>query len=69
MEAIRLGISKPEDLEKLAVGFIAKFSLKNLSEEVASLLPDCINFTENPQIGDLNVIERRTEELLRKKLS
>ena len=68
VEAIRFGIAEPKELEKLAVDAIAKFSLANLSDEVSELLHDCIDFSEQPFIGDLNEIERRTRDILKVKL-
>jgi len=58
VEAIRFGIAEPKELEKLAV----------LSDEVSELLHDCIDFSEQPFIGDLNEIERRTRDILKVKL-
>jgi len=68
VEAIRLGVAEPKELEKLAVDAIAKFSLSNLSDEVSELLHDCIDFAEQPFIGDLNEIDKRAKEILKVKL-
>ncbi|WP_461863970.1 hypothetical protein [Thermococcus sp.] len=68
-EAVRLGIAEPKELEKIAIDAITKFSLKNLSEEVAEILHDCIDFAEQPFIGSLKDIEERAREVLAKKLS
>ncbi|RLI76826.1 hypothetical protein DRP05_12050 [Archaeoglobales archaeon] len=68
-EAIRLGIAEPKELEKIAVDAIAKFSLMNLSDDVGDILHDCIDFAEQPFIGDLKDIETRAKEILKRKLS
>lgn len=68
IEAIRLGLAEPKELERLAVDNIAKFSLANLSDDLSDLLHDCIDFAENPTISDLNDIGQRAKELLKLKL-
>ncbi len=68
-EAVRQGIAGPEELERVAVDAIRKFSLANLSEEVAEILHDCMDFAEQPFIGDLKDIEERAKDVLAKKLS
>lgn len=68
IEAIRLGLADPKEFEKIAVDNIAKFSLANLSDDLSDILHDCIDFAENPTIGDLNDIERRARDLLRLRL-
>ncbi|WP_290900351.1 hypothetical protein [Ferroglobus sp.] len=68
IEAVRLGIAEPKELEKFAVEVIEKFSLKNLSDEVAEIIHDCIDFSENPIISELNEMEKRVKELLKKLL-
>ena len=68
IEAVRLGIVEPKELEKFAVKIIEKFSLENLSDEVAEIIHDCIDFSENPTISELNKMERRVKELLKKLL-
>ncbi len=69
IESIRLGFSQPEELGRIAVDAIAKFSLLNLGEEISELLHDCIDFSEQPFISDLNEIQKRAEELLKTKLN
>lgn len=64
VEAVRFGVAEPKELEKLAVDAIAKFSLSNLSDEISELLHDCIDFAEQPFIGDLNEIESMTKEMI-----
>ena len=68
IEAVRLGIAEPKELEKFAVEVIEKFSLKNLSDEVAEIIHDCVDFSENPIISELNEMEKRVKELLKKLL-
>ena len=68
IEAVRLGIAEPKELEKFAVEVIEKFSLENLSDEVAEIIHDCVDFSENPIISELNEMERRVKELLKKLL-
>ncbi len=69
IEAIRLGMSEPEELGKLAVEVIKKIGLRELSSDVAEVIHDCIDFAEHPLIGDLNDIEVRVREILREKLA
>ena len=69
VEAIRLGLAEPKELEKVAVEAISKFSMANLSDEVSEILHDCIDFAENPTISDLNDIESRARDALGKRLS
>ncbi len=68
IEAIRLGLADPKELERIAVDNIAKFSLADLSDDLSDILHDCTDFAENPTIGDLNDIERRARDLLRLRL-
>lgn len=67
-EGIRLGVAEPKELEKIALDAIVKFSLENLSEEVSEILHDCIDFAETPLLSDLEDIEGRAKEVLKKKL-
>lgn len=69
IEAVRLGTSEPEELEKVAIDAISKFSMTNLSDEMSEILHDCIDFAENPTINDLNNIEKRVKDLLRLRLA
>ncbi len=68
IEAIRLGLTESKELERIAVDSIAKFSLSNFSDDLSDILHDCIDFAENPTIGNLNDIERRVRDLLKLKL-
>ncbi len=69
IEAIRLGMSEPEELGKLAVEVIKKIGLRELSSDVAEIIHDCVGFAEHPLIGDLNDIEVRVRKILREKLA
>ncbi len=62
--AIKFGSEKPEELGKLAIDAIARIGLENMSDELADLLHDCVDFSENPTITELNEIEKRARELL-----
>ncbi len=68
IEAIRLGMAEPEELGKVAMSAIRKVSLKNLSDDVAEVLHDCIDFSEQPLINHLNGIEDRVKEILKDRL-
>ncbi len=69
IEAIRLGLSEPKELEDAAVNTIARFSLINLSDDVSEILHDCIDFAEHPLLSDLKEIEDRARKVLSKKLA
>lgn len=64
VSAIRHGSKNAEELGKIAVDAITKIGLENMSDELADLLHDCIDFSENPTISDLNEIEKRAKSLL-----
>ncbi|MFQ6052411.1 MAG: hypothetical protein ACE5K4_12075 [Candidatus Hydrothermarchaeota archaeon] len=68
-EGIRKNIIEPRALDEFAVKCITEFSLKNLSEELTNILHDSIEFGENPSLIALNQIEKKTNELLRKKIT
>ncbi len=64
IEAVRLGLAEPKELEKVAVDAISRFNLANLSDEVSEILHDCIDFAEQPLLSDLKEIEERIKEII-----
>lgn len=62
IEAIKLGLADPKELEKVAVDTIVKFSLANLSDGFSDILHDCVDFAENPAM--LDDIERKVKDVL-----
>jgi len=53
INAIKFNPERAEELSKIATDAVDKVGLENVSEELADLLHDCVDFSENPTVTDL----------------